>query len=350
MTQNSIQPPLRQRAFPRHAGLAAMLVGAAFAASAHHGTSTFDGDTVLTLEGVIKENNWTNPHSFIVLEVRQPDGSVLQAQLEADGPSLLRPLGATAQSLAAGDRVVVYASPSRQRDEHEYLAREAIKEDGTVVPLSTRYARERAAAAPRSASGVIGTWVPDRGALFEFVPWRGTWDLTAAGEAGMAAYDIRAANFGQAQCVPATAPTLMVYPTAKVIEDRGDHLFLNADWMGATRTIWMDGRDHPPADQVFLQGHSTGRWEGETLVIDTANFSDNPIGNAFGVPSGSGKRIVERLSLSEDRSSLRYGFELEDPEFLAAPVSNAFVWHFRPDIEASTVACDLDAASRYLNE
>lgn len=320
---------------------------AATATMGHHGTTKFDGNTVVTIEGTVVENRWTNPHGTLLLETRNADGSNRVIELEADGPSLLGPMGVTRDSLSTGDRVVMYASPSRLPDSDEYLAREAIKEDGTVVRLSVRYARERARDDLPRADSVIGTWVPDRSALFDFVGWRGSWSLTAAGLAGEARYDVFA-GFAHAECIPATAPTVMVYPTAKVLEDHGDYILLNADWMGATRTIYMDGR--PPPAESTLQGHSLGHWDGETLVIETMHFSDNEIGNAFGVPSGAEKRIVERLSLAPDRLSLSYSFELEDPEFLTEPVANSFTWHYRPDVSASPVECDLDAASRYLSE
>jgi hypothetical protein len=315
-------------------------------AAAHHGTSTFDGNTVVAIEGTVLENRWTNPHGTVILETRNADGNTRELAFEADGPSLLGPMGVTRDSLRAGDRVVMYASPSNIGKSNEYLAREALKEDGSVVRLSVRYARERARGSLPRADSVIGIWVPDRSALFDFVGWRGSWELTAAGLEGEARYDVFAA-FAHAECIPATAPIVMVYPTAKVLENRGDHIWLNADWMGATRTIYMDGR--APTENS-LQGHSVGRWDGEALVIETTHFSDNEIGNAFGVPSGQDKRIVERLMLAPDGMSLTYSFELEDPEFLAEPVSNGFTWHYRPDVSASPVECDLDAASQYLNE
>ena len=125
---------------PRAASTLAIFLTAAAPLHAHHGTSTFDGDTVVTLEGTIVENRWTNPHSYIVVETRGAEGG-RRVVVEADGPSLIGPLGATRDSLSVGDRVVVFASPSRVADSNEYLAREMIKEDGTVVPLSVRYAR-----------------------------------------------------------------------------------------------------------------------------------------------------------------------------------------------------------------
>lgn len=318
-------------------------------AAAHHGTAGFDGDQIVVLEGVVVEYRWRNPHSFILLETRGEDGTVRVIEVETDGPSLLEPLGATAESFAAGDRIILYASPARNAARAAALGREAVRADGSIVALSVRYAREQRLGGLAPADSVVGHWVPDRGALFEFVPWRGSWPLTDAGRASMDRYDI-SESFAHAECIAATAPTLMVYPTAKILSERDGHIEINADWMGATRTVYMDGRAHPGASEQFMHGHSIGRWEGETLVIDTTNFSPNPIGNAFGVASGTQKHLLERLSLSDDRMSLNYAFTLEDPEFIAEPVSNSFVWHHRPDVSASSVACDLDSAAHYLTE
>ncbi len=59
----------------------------------------------------------------------------------------------------------------------------------------------------------------------------------------------------------------------------------------------MDGRAHPELEEQFYQGHSIGRWEENTLVIDTANFYPNAIGNIFSIASGARKQVEERLSL-----------------------------------------------------
>jgi hypothetical protein len=316
------------------------------AAAAHHGTSTFDGNTIITLEGRVVRFNWTNPHGSLVLAVSEP-GGVVEYFVEADGPSILKPLGVMPDSLVPGDRVIAYVSPSRLQNPTTVLGREVIKEDGSIVALSVAYARQRKAAAPPPATSVIGTWVPDQRSLFDFVRERNAWRLTAAGEASLAAYDIHA-PFAQTECIPATAPTLLTYPTAKVLTDHGTTIELNADWMGATRTIYMDGRNHPPSSEQFLQGHSYGHWEGSKLLIDTTNFSPNAIGNAFGVASGVRKHLVEILSLNADGRSLTYSFTLEDPDYLLEPVMGSFQWHYRPDVTASTEACDLDSASRHL--
>lgn len=90
-----------------------------------------------------------------------------------------------------------------------------------------------------------------------------------------------------------------------------------------------------------------GRWEGDALVVDTTNFTERIYA---GLASSARKHMVERWALSRDRRSLDYSFVLEDPEYLAEPVSGTYQWDYRPDLEPSGVECDLDLASRYLRE
>lgn len=234
---------------------------------AHHGTFTFDVNTIVTLEGRVVRFNWTNPHSSIVLEVVQADGSLREYFVEGDGPSILQPLGVKRDSLQPGDRVIAYVSPGRRADARSVLGREFIKEDGTVLGISVAYARQLEREGLPPAESVLGTWVPDQRALFQFVQGSATWPLTSAGEASVAAYD-NTAPFAQTACIPATAPVLMMYPTAKVLAQQGEQILLNIDWMGAQRTIYMDGRSYPEPDQQYLQGYSTGRWEGATLYVE----------------------------------------------------------------------------------
>ncbi len=111
----------------------------------------------------------------------------------------------------------------------------------------------------------------------------------------------------------------------------------------------MDVASHDGA-AVMYQGHSIGWWEGDVLVVDTTHFSDHRNGNARGIPSGSQKHLVERFELNPDRTSLTYRFELEDPEYLAAPVTGELVSTYRPDIEFTPVPCDVENAHRFVGD
>ena len=85
------------------------------------------------------------------------------------------------------------------------------------------------------------------------------------------------------------------------------------------RHIYTDGRDHPPADDLWatVTGNSVGHWEGDTLVIDTIMVT-NP--NEFfqgGPPLSEEARYSERIRLEGDK--LRMELTIEDPITLSAP-------------------------------
>ena len=310
---------------------------------AHHGNFTYDGDTIITLQGEVIAYNYTNPHGSIVLRT-QGDTDI---HIEIDGPSLIGPMGTDRMALQPGDRIVAYVSPNNIGKENEVLGREVIREDGSVILVSVGYARQQQRQSVMPAESVLGTWVPERTNLFAYVASSSDWNLTPAGQSSFDAYDV-SKSFAQAECISATSPLLMMYPTANSLVEVDGNIEINADWMGATRTVYMDGRDHPEKDTGFYQGHSTGRWEGTTLVIETTNFDENAIGNVFSVASGKEKTLLERISLNADGLSASYTFTLTDPEYLAQAVSISYQWNYRPDVSISSEACDLVSARRFL--
>ena len=86
------------------------------------------------------------------------------------------------------------------------------------------------------------------------------------------------------------------------------------------------------------------------LIVDTSHFGDHRNGNARGLSSGSRKHLVERFELDADGKSLTYRFELEDLEYLAAPVTGEMRWAYRPDLEFAPIACELDNARRFITD
>jgi hypothetical protein len=92
------------------------------------------------------------------------------------------------------------------------------------------------------------------------------------------------------------------------------HVVLFLEAIHEARVISLDGRPHVPASVGLWQGDSRGRWEGQTLVVDTTNFS--PRGNFMG--ASDHLRLVERLTrVSADR--LDYTITIDDPTTWTKP-------------------------------
>ena len=80
------------------------------------------------------------------------------------------------------------------------------------------------------------------------------------------------------------------------------------------QVIYMDGREHP---QVAYElptwlGHSVGRWEGDTLVVDTVGFNEGHWLSVNGLPRTSQLHLVERFTRT-DYNTLRYEATIDDP-------------------------------------
>lgn len=91
------------------------------------------------------------------------------------------------------------------------------------------------------------------------------------------------------------------------------------EMMHDTRFIYLDGRPHPGPDVQWLAGHSVGRWEGATLVVDTSNFTART--NFRGSPQNTRQDIFasERVHVTErftplDAATIRYEFTVDDPD------------------------------------
>ncbi len=94
------------------AGAAALACGTG-PATAHHSFAMFDSDNPIELVGTLREFKYTNPHTFIVLDVKDDAGSVTTWSLEGGSPSALVREGWTSSIVKPGDELKIRVKPLR---------------------------------------------------------------------------------------------------------------------------------------------------------------------------------------------------------------------------------------------
>ena len=139
-------------------------------------------------------------------------------------------------------------------------------------------------------------------------------------------------------CLPMSVPRVNPYPWkfAMSYTSKGlSHIYILHETgdAGAHRVVYMDGRKHPDDLLPSWWGHSIGRWEGDTLVVDTVGYNDKFWFDSRGTPHTEQLHTIERFT------RINYGrlvneFTLEDPGAFSRPVNLKFTARLlRPDLK-----------------
>jgi hypothetical protein len=321
---------------------AGLLLAMAHSVSAHHSEAGFDTDTVVAFVGQVVEFDWRNPHVYALVETTDADGRAVRWRVETSSTPILSRRGWTPESLRPGDVVTVRGHPERSSGRNYALMLTMEKQDGTVLSAASVDPLGNA-----SAASLSGIWKADGPTVAEFRHRMSNAVLTDKGAEAKAAFDYYS-DSPVAQCVAHTAPWVITSGLyVNEIDVREDIVILHSEYFDVQRTVYMDGRGHPEDFERTLQGHAVGHWEGDTLVVDSRLFADHRIGNGPGIPSGALRHVIERYTLSEDRTRLVVDLFLEDPEYLAAPVTGRVEWLFAPELQRYGYDCDPEVSRMF---
>jgi hypothetical protein len=135
------------------------------------------------------------------------------------------------------------------------------------------------------------------------------------------------------RCISRGVPGWIIpagYNNAYQIVQTKDFVVIHSEMIHDARVIPLDGRPPLPSTLRLLEGDSRGRWEGDTLVVETANFGDRnwiatsaASGRIKGIPQSTALRIVERFTrVAANR--IDYEARIEDPAVFTRPWVLAF--------------------------
>jgi hypothetical protein len=100
---------------------------------AHHSNVAFEVTKVITITGVVKDFEWRNPHTWVILTVDDGKGGKVDWAVEGRAPGVLLRAGWTKNSLKPGEMITVDMSPAKDGSRTGLVAR-VTKADGTILP------------------------------------------------------------------------------------------------------------------------------------------------------------------------------------------------------------------------
>ena len=143
-------------------------------------------------------------------------------------------------------------------------------------------------------------------------------------------------------CLQAGVPRVYTSPFPIEIVQTPGRVFMifNSQSSPSPRYIYIDGQDHPEGFPTTFMGHSIGRWEGDTLVVDTISIDGDTWLDGIGTPHSDALHVVERLRrVAQD--TLEIEFRFEDPKAYTKPWGGKKVFKLAHDWEyIPGIMCD----------
>lgn len=125
-------------------------------------------------------------------------------------------------------------------------------------------------------------------------------------------------------CLPITAPRIMASPRTRQITQYPGYLtIINESGGHPFRVVYLDGRPHLPPEIKLWRGDSRGRWDGNTLVVETTNLTGLAWFGAGGDFFSDALKLTERLTLV-DADTIDYAVTIDDPKVSTRPWTMAF--------------------------
>ena len=115
-----------------------MLLSAAPLMAHHAFTAEFDAKKPVTIRGFVTKVDWTNPHIYVWVEVKQEDGQLVTYGIEAVPPGMLHRAGITRDMFKVGETVTVIAAPAKDGTKNIGLGRRITFPDGHAIHLNDR--------------------------------------------------------------------------------------------------------------------------------------------------------------------------------------------------------------------
>ena len=149
------------------------------------------------------------------------------------------------------------------------------------------------------------------------------------------------------QCYPPGVPRiyLMNFPV-QIVQIPGQVLML-FEYDHFIRRIYTDGRPHDRDQGPLWMGDTVGKWEGDTLVADTASFNDKTLLDRVGHPHSDALHVIERFR-RPDFGHMEVQVTIDDPKAYIKPWTAKIQWEYMPDTELLDWVCENEKDFQHL--
>ena len=156
---------------------------------------------------------------------------------------------------------------------------------------------------------------------------------------GPDAVAVEDSNSPDYNCLPPGVPYIYFRPHPFEFVQGTGRVLMYFEYDHFVREIFMDGRPHPADLDPTWMGHSIGRYEGDTLVVDTVGFNDKTWLDRIGHPHSDQLHLVERFR-RVDRDTLRDDLTIDDPKAYTKTWTAELEFQLRPDWDIGEFICE----------
>jgi hypothetical protein len=336
--------------------------------------ATYDGERTIRLQGAVTRIDWVNPRAYIFIDTSDTNWAI-----EIGNPLELEANGWNFGQLQAGDTVTVEANPARGQTKTAFAKSVALTRTGQkLFVIAKRSSTPSNTPAPRwpdgrvrlgPAAGQKGYWgAASVSSLFETSAAPIAMDpsglLKNISDSSKVApfqawakglYEYRQRDLLRddpaARCVPPGGPRQFLTQNGfQFVEQRelGRILVLlgggNRNW----RIIYTDGRPLATSDEVVAgyYGTSVGKWEGDTLIVESTGYNENFWFSNGGLPHTEALGLTERFSRTS-LNTLRYEVTVTDPRTYTRPWTGGWTVQWVAGKEIEEYFCEENAESTF---
>lgn len=329
----------------------AVVAGITCPAVAHHSFAThYDSSNVVEISGKLSDVRMRSPHSFFEVDVVASDGTVETWDVEAHALPILRRLGITRDTLKVGDAVTIRGPRSRRPEKLLLFGAEINTASGQQFEMLNSIRKPPENRISDTREGIEGV---DRftGIWMTFISGQRVADspmpLNPAGLEARENFNVK--QNSSSDCITPNLPSLLMIPYIYDISNYRNTISIFHEYGRVSRQVHLDSDRANITDPMY--GSRTGRYENDTLIIETTDFPTltaglasgwDPNGNGADIPSSTQKKLVEKYSVNEDGSELKLVYTVTDPVYLTEPFTAEVIW-YRLDDDSPIYEFDCDA-------